>query len=596
MYILGISAYYHDSAACLLKNGVIVAAVQEERFTRIKNDAAFPEKSIRYCLDLAGISLCDVNHVAYYEKPFLKFERLLETYLAFAPIGLGSFLKSMPMWLKEKLFFKKMVVKTLQKIDARWNFNGTNLLFTTHHNAHAASAFYPSPFNEAMILTVDGVGEWATTSISKGSRNTIDNISYINFPHSLGLLYSAFTYYLGFKVNCDEYKVMGLAPYGKPVFVDIILKELIDIKPDGSYRLNMRYFTYATALTMTGEKFSHLFGEPVRSKEGALTAFHMDMASSIQQVTEEVMILLTSSLHRKYGGENLCLAGGVALNCVANGKVLKQSGFKNIWIQPAAGDAGGALGAAFATHYDYLKQERVVVSGADSMQNALLGPEYSDAEIRKVLRFYKLQFKRLDRAELYTAIASEIVAGKVIGYFKGRMEYGPRALGARSIIADPRNSDMQSVLNLKIKYRESFRPFAPSVLEEYADEYFDIGAASPYMLLVAKLLPKQPVTAVQNYDSQTIIKRIYRARSVIPAVTHIDNTARIQTVNKNQNPDLYELISAFYKLTGCPMVINTSFNRMDEPIVCTPEDAVLCFIQTGIDVLAIENYIVFKSQ
>ena len=593
MYILGISAYYHDSAACLVQDGNILSAAQEERFTRIKNDADFPEKSIKYCLDQAGVTLNQVDHIVYYEKPFLKFERLLETHLAFAPFGVKSFLKAMPLWLKEKLYFKKMLTKALQQIDPEWKNNNHNLLFTEHHQSHAASAFYPSPFDKAIILTVDGVGEWATTSVSKGDGSTIENISHINFPHSIGLLYSAFTYYLGFKVNCDEYKVMGLAPYGKPVYTDLILKELIDIKEDGSFRLNMRYFTYATGLTMTGNKFDQLFKNPPRQPKAELTAFHMDIAASIQQATEYVMLKLTTSLYQQYKEDNLCLAGGVALNCVANGKILKQSGFKNIWIQPAAGDAGGALGAALAVYHEHLKQERIVEPGKDSMNNALLGPEYNEAEIRQTLTNHNLKFEELKDDELYNTIAQEIAAGKVIGRFKGRMEFGPRALGARSIIADPRNSTMQSVLNNKIKFRESFRPFAPAVLEQHADEYFDLGAPSPYMLLVGKVREEKRKNPEGN-DQQDPLKKINQERSVVPAITHLDYSARLQTVNPNQHPDFYKLIDAFYQLTDCSMVINTSFNRMDEPIVCTPEDAILCFLNTEIDVLAIGNFLVRK--
>ncbi|MHB8206849.1 carbamoyltransferase family protein [Mucilaginibacter sp.] len=592
MYILGISAYYHDSAACLIQDGNILSAAQEERFTRIKNDAAFPQKSIKYCLEQAGITLNQVDHIVYYEKPFLKFERLLETHLAFAPFGIKSFLKAMPLWLKEKLYFKKMLTKALQQIDPEWKNNNHNLLFTEHHQSHAASAFYPSPFDKAIILTVDGVGEWATTSVSKGNGSVIESISHINFPHSIGLLYSAFTYYLGFKVNCDEYKVMGLAPYGKPAYTDLILKELIDVKEDGSFRLNMKYFTYATGLTMTGNKFDQLFKKPPRQPKAELTAFHMDMAASIQQATEYAMLKLTTSLYLQYQEDNLCLAGGVALNCVANGKILKQSGFKNIWIQPAAGDAGGALGAALAVYYEHLNQQRIVEPGNDSMHNALLGPEYSDAEIREALTNHNLKFEELADDELYKVIAQEIAAGKVIGRFKGRMEFGPRALGARSIIADPRNSTMQSVLNNKIKFRESFRPFAPAVLEQHADEYFDLGAPSPYMLLVGKVREEKRKSPIE--DQQDPLKKINQERSVVPAITHLDYSARLQTVNQNQHPDFYKLIDAFYQLTTCPMVINTSFNRMDEPIVCTPEDAILCFQNTQIDVLAIGNFLVKK--
>lgn len=590
MYILGISAYYHDSAACLVQDGNILSAVQEERFTRVKNDSAFPEQSIKYCLDQAGITLSQVDHVVYYEKPFLKFERLLETHLAFAPFGVKSFLKAMPLWLKEKLYFKKMLTKGLQQIDPEWKSNGKNLLFTEHHQSHAASAFYPSSFNKALILTVDGVGEWATTTVSKGDGNTIQNISYINFPHSIGLLYSAFTYYLGFKVNCDEYKVMGLAPYGKPIYTDLILKQLIDVKEDGSFRLNMKYFTYATGLTMTGNQFDQLFKNPPRQPKAELTAFHMDIAASIQQVTEYVMLKLTTALYQQYKEDNLCLAGGVALNCVANGKILKQSGFKNIWIQPAAGDAGGALGAALAVYYEHLQQPRIIMP-QDSMHNALLGPEYNDDEIKQTLISHNLKFEQLPDDKLCEAMAQEIAAGKVIGRFKGRMEFGPRALGARSIIADPRNSTMQSVLNNKIKYRESFRPFAPAVLEQYADEYFDLGEPSPYMLLVAKVREDKRKPIIEETDP---IKKINQERSVVPAITHLDYSARLQTVNQTQHPDLYKLIDAFYQETGCPMVINTSFNRMDEPIVCTPEDAILCFLNTEMDILAIGNFLVTK--
>jgi carbamoyltransferase len=592
MYILGISAYYHDSAACLLKDGKILAAVQEERFTRIKNDAAFPANSIKYCLEYADISLNQVDHIAYYEKPFLKFERLLETHMAFAPKGISSFLKAMPIWLKEKLFFKRMLIKSLKLIDSTWEYNGRNLLFTTHHQSHAASAFYPSPFNEAVVLTVDGVGEWETASVSIGKQNEIKKISHINFPHSLGLLYSAFTYYLGFKVNCDEYKVMGLAPYGKPVYTDLIFKELIDVKADGSFRLNMDYFNYGTGLTMTGNRFNRLFKSPPRKPGADISVFHMDMASSVQQVTEQVMLKITTSLHQQHQIDNLCLAGGVALNCVANGKILRQSGFKNIWIQPAAGDAGGALGAALAVHYEYLNNERIADNKNDQMQNALLGPAYNSTEIKAAIIQHGLAFEELPTDELNQEVAKALAAGKVAGYFKGRMEFGPRALGARSIIADPRNPEMQLVLNMKIKFRESFRPFAPVVLEEHAAEFFDIDAPSTYMLLVTEVRPEKRLD--QLNEKAEGFEKFKQIRSVIPAVTHIDYSARLQTVNHEQHPDFYNLINAFYSLTGCPMVINTSFNRMDEPIVCTPEDAVKCFINTGIDVLVMENFIVRK--
>jgi carbamoyltransferase len=591
MYILGISAWYHDSAACILKDGEIIAAVQEERFTRIKNDAGFPVRSINYCLEHAGITLMQVDHIVYYEKPFLKFERLLETHVAFAPKGFSSFLKAMPVWLKEKLLFKKMLIKSLKSIHTTWEYNGTNLLFTTHHQAHASSAFYPSPFHEAVILTMDGVGEWETASVSIGKGNTIKKISHINFPHSLGLLYSAFTYYLGFKVNSDEYKVMGLAPYGKPVYADLILHELMDVKADGSFRLNMDYFEYAVGLTMTGKKFATLFNSLPREPGSEISGFYKDMASSIQQVMEYVMLKITTHLYQQYGLANLCLSGGVALNCVANGKILKQSGFKNIWIQPAAGDAGGALGAAFAVHYEYLIQHRGADKTTDQMQNALLGPSYSSVQIKTELDNFELVYEELVDEKLYPHIAQEIAAGKVVGYFKGRMEFGPRALGARSIIADPRNINMQSVLNLKIKFRESFRPFAPAVLEEYASDYFELDASSPYMLLVADVKQDKRVEA---RDDLAGLDQLMGARSIIPAVTHVDYSARLQTVNWDQHPDFYKLIKAFYELTGCPMVINTSFNRMDEPIVCSPADAIQCFLNTGIDVLVIGNFLIKK--
>ena len=534
MYILGISAWYHDSAACLLKDGEILAAVQEERFTRIKNDAAFPLNCINYCLSYAGINLGQVSYIVYYEKPFLKFERLLETHLAFAPAGIKAFLKMMPVWLKEKLLIKRLLIKSFKQIDAAWQYNGSNMLFTTHHQSHAASAFYPSPFKEAVILTVDGVGEWETASVSIGNGNGIKKISHINFPHSLGLLYSAFTYYLGFKVNCDEYKVMGLAPYGKPIYADLIFKELIDVKDDGSFRMNMKYFNFGAGLTMTGKSFNRLFGHKPRNRKDKMSAFHMDMAKSVQQVTEKVMLKITSSLKKQYKTDDLCLAGGVALNCVANGKILKESGFKNIWIQPAAGDAGGALGAALAVHYEYLGNERPADDVSDKMQNALLGPAYTPVDIKNVIEQHGLDFKELADDDLYPFIAKSVAAGQVVGNFKGRMEFGPRALGARSIIADPRNPEMQSILNRKIKFRESFRPFAPAVLEEHASEYFDLNVPSEYMLLVAQLKPDKHV--VVNENEAMGFGRQKQIRSVVPAVTHVDYSARLQTVNKKPAP------------------------------------------------------------
>lgn len=595
VYILGISAYYHDSAACLISDGVILAAAQEERFTRVKNDAAFPENSIRYCLEHAQVTLGMIDHIVYYEKPFLKFERLLETHLAFAPLGIRAFLRSMPLWLKEKLYFRRMLVRALKLTDPGWKNQNHNLLFAGHHQSHAASAFYPSPFQKAVILTADGVGEWETTSVSLGEGNRISPVSHINFPHSIGLLYSAFTYYLGFKVNCDEYKVMGLAPYGTPIYADLILQTLIDVKPDGSFRLNMKYFEYATGLTMTGGKFEKLFSNPVRIHDEQLSAFHMDVAASIQKVTEYVMLKITTSLYNQYGWDNLCLAGGVALNCVANDKIIRQAGFKNIWIQPAAGDAGGALGAALAVYYEHLEQARTITPGTDGMQGSLCGPAYEDNEIKNTLNAHGLRYEQLPTEQLHAAIAEEIAAGKVIGYFKGRMEYGPRALGARSILADPRIPEMQAILNRKIKFRESFRPFAPAVLEEHAAAYFDIDAPSPYMLLVAQVREEKRLDTEPGTVKSDAFARLNQLRSVIPAVTHIDYSSRLQTVNAVQHVDFYKLISAFYQLTGCPMVINTSFNRMDEPIVCSPSDAVACFLNTGIDILVVENFIVNKA-
>lgn len=597
MYILGISAFYHDSAACLLNNETIVAAAQEERFSRIKNDERFPEGAITFCLKQAGITLPEVDYIVFYEKPFTKFERIVETHVAFAPKGLLSFWKSMPVWIKEKIFQKKEIIKKLSDIDPAWKYSGENLLFTEHHHSHAASAFYPSPFDNAIILTMDGVGEWNTTTVAQGTGNTIEFLREINYPHSLGLLYSAFTYYLGFKVNCDEYKVMGLAPYGTPRFTKTIYNHLIDVKEDGSYRLNMDYFGYTTGLKMTNQKFHTLFGEAPRATGSELTAFHMDMACSVQKVTEEILLRLVNELHDTYGNENLCLAGGVALNCVANGRILRESRFKNIWIQPAAGDAGGALGAAYDVYYNHLKQQRVVnKDGNDNMKNALLGPSYGKEEIKEILTRHDLVYRELTGDQYYKFIAEEIANGKIIGWFDGAMEYGPRALGSRSILGDARNPEMQSVMNLKIKFRESFRPFAPAVLEEKANDYFDLAAPSPYMLLVGTVkeehrLPVDPAQAML-----TGIDKLKVTRSTIPAVTHVDYSARLQTVNVSSNPSFYKLLTSFYELTGCPMLINTSFNVMDEPIVCTPQDAIGCFLRSGIDILAMEGIIADNKQ
>ncbi|HZK92953.1 MAG TPA: carbamoyltransferase [Prolixibacteraceae bacterium] len=594
MFILGISAFYHDSAACLLQDEVIVAAVQEERFTRIKNDSQFPSSSIEFCLQFAEIKLSDVDYVVFYEKPFLKFERIIETYVSFAPRGLSSFWKSMPLWIKEKLFQKNTIIQKLQLIDPLWKYDGENLLFTDHHQSHAASAFYPSPFNQAVILTLDGVGEWDTTTVALGSENNIEFLKEIKFPHSIGLLYSAFTYYLGFKVNCDEYKMMGLAPYGKPIFVDTICKHLIDVKGDGSFRLNMKYFDYGTGLRMTNHRFHTLFGAGPRQNSAEITGFHMDIACSIQKVTEDILLRMVNQLHRSYGYENLCLAGGVALNCVANGRILRESPFKNIWIQPAAGDAGGALGAAYAIYYKHLNNPRANPLGSDKMKNALLGPSFRKNQIETILRKNKLSFYKLDDELYFRKIAKEIANGKIIGWFDGRMEYGPRALGSRSILGDARNPSMQMTMNLKIKCRESFRPFAPAILEEFVNDYYDIKSPSPYMLLVDYLKNGHRIAVGPEGSNLAGIDLLKQVRSNVPAITHVDYSSRIQTVNSISNGNFYRLIKSFYELTGCPMIINTSFNRMDEPIVCSPDDAISCFLRSDIDILAIENFVVEK--
>lgn len=593
MHILGISAFYHDSAACLLRDEAVLAAAQEERFSRIKNDSGFPFAAIAFCLQEARISLSQVDYVVFYEKPFLKFERLLETYLSFAPKGIRSFWKSMPLWIKEKLFQKNIIIKSLKQIDSDWNDNNGNLLFTGHHQSHAASAFYPSPFSEAIVLTLDGVGEWDTTTVARGSGNQLEFIKTIRFPHSIGLLYSAFTYYLGFKVNCDEYKVMGLAPYGKPTFADTIYKHLIDVKPDGSFRLNMDYFGFGSGLRMTNDRFHALFGAGPRPKGSELTAFHMDVACSVQKVTEEILLRLVNHLYQTYPAENLCLAGGVALNCVANGRILREGPFKNIWIQPAAGDAGGALGAAYAVYYSHLNLPRILhSSGIDQMNNALLGPSFTEAEIEAALRKNGLSYFRLDDELYFRKIASEIANGKVVGWFDGRMEYGPRALGSRSILGDARNPSMQMTMNMKIKLRESFRPFAPVILEGFASNYFDLPDSSPYMLLVGNLNRKYYLPLDTEQKNLSGIDLLRQIRSTVPAITHVDYSARVQTVNAASNGRFYQLLNAFYQLTGCPLMINTSFNQMDEPIVCNPDDAISCFLKADIDILAIGNFIV----
>ena len=592
--ILGISAFYHDSAATLLINCKIVAAAQEERFTRKKHDKNYPSKSIDYVLSEANIKLNDVDHIVFFEKPFIKFERLLETYLAFAPYGFQSFRASMPIWLKDKLFQKKFIFDKLCEYDK--NFIDINkLYFSEHHLSHAASAFFPSPFDEAVVLTLDGVGEWATTTIAIGKGNELKILKEIHFPHSIGLLYSAFTYYLGFKVNSGEYKVMGLAPYGEPKYKDRILKELLDVKDDGSFRLNMKYFNYATGLTMTNKKFSDLFGQPVRdSNKDLLSQFHMDMAASVQAVTEEIVLKITNFISKKYKIRNLCLAGGVALNCVANGKILEAGIFKKIWVQPAAGDAGGSLGAALAFWYEELKKERVI-SQNDSMNGSYLGPSFKSTEIKAKLNLLNANYKELNEVELINETAKQVAKEKTVGWFQGRMEFGPRALGSRSIIADPRSKKMQKNLNLKVKFRESFRPFAPSILAEDVSNWFEIDQDSPYMLFVAKVKKNKQIP-MSNEDKKLFgIEKLNIARSDIPAVTHIDYSARIQTVHENTNPKYYRLISKFKELTGCPILVNTSFNIRGEPIVCSVEDAYSCFMGTNLDILVCENFILYKK-
>lgn len=593
MWILGISAYYHDSAAALIKDGTIVAAAQEERFCREKHYAGFPQQAIQYCLAEAGLTLDDVDHVVFYDKPFLKFERLLETYHAFAPMGFRSFVTAMPVWLKVKLFQKRLLVRELQTLAP--DFTEAKLLFTEHHLSHAASAFYPSPFEKALILVMDGVGEWATTSVMLGDGHTITPLKEIHFPHSLGLLYSAFTYFTGFKVNGGEYKLMGLAPYGEPVYVDLIREHLIDIRDDGSFRLDMRYFNYCTGLTMTSPRFERLFGRGPRAPESDITQMDMDLARSIQVITEEVILKLARGLREEYGIEQLCMAGGVALNSVANGKLLQAAYFEKLWIQPAAGDAGGALGAALAGYHLHHQKPRTVTVVADGMQGGYLGPSYSDDEIMQRLDALGADYQRLDEAEMIERAAQALADGKVVGWFQGRMEFGPRALGARSILGDPRSSQTQSVMNLKIKYRESFRPFAPSVLAEDAAEYFELAAASPYMLLVAPVRRSRWRQLSSDETSVSGLERVNVARSDIPAVTHVDHSARIQTVHAETNPRYHRLIKRFKAITGYGLVVNTSFNVRGEPIVCTPEDAYRCFQKTAMDEFYIGSFRLCKK-
>lgn len=592
--ILGVSAYYHDSAAALLVNGELVAAAQEERFTRRKHDAAFPQHAVQFALERGGVSLSNIDHVVFYDKPFLKFERLLETYAINAPRGFQSFRVAMPVWLREKLFQKRMLVRALRRIDPSFVERG-QLLFSEHHYSHAASAFYPSPFEEAVVLTLDGVGEWATTTVAIGHGADLEIVKEIHFPHSLGLLYSAITYFTGFKVNSGEYKVMGLAPYGSPIYKDLILDNLIDLRPDGSFRLDQSYFDYATGLRMTNDRFTDLFGRPPREPESELLdQFHMDVAASLQAVTEEVVLTITRALADEYRIPNLCLAGGVALNCVANGRLVRDGAFQNVWVQPAAGDAGGAVGAAFAAYHRELGCPRVV-NVADSMSGSYLGPEYSQSDVEQELRNLGAVFSTTGQDELLDQTSAALAEGQAVGWFQGRLEFGPRALGGRSILADARLPEMQRTLNLKIKFRESFRPFAPAVLAEDASDYFDLENPSPYMLLVADVLPELRRASGVEERGLFGIEKLNVVRSSIPAVTHIDYSARIQTVHEETNPRFYALLRSFRDLTGSSVLVNTSFNIRGEPIVESPTDAFRCFMGTELDMLVVENCILYKA-
>ena len=596
MYILGISAYYHDSAACLIQDGDIIAAAQEERFTRIKHDSTFPAKAIEYCLKEAKINPEQIENIVFYEKPFLKFERLLETYLAFAPKGFLSFSKAMPVWIKDKLFQKSTLLKEIKNLLGK-EINWSNrLLFSEHHLSHASSAFYPSPFERAAILTLDGVGEWATTSIAVGNKNNIKVIKEIKFPHSLGLLYSAFTYYAGFKVNSGEYKLMGLAPYGEPRYINLIKENLIYIADDGSFQLDMSYFNYATGLTMTNKKFDTLFGGSPRKSESKITQREMDLAASIQKLIEEIIIKIAKNIAKETGEKNLCLAGGVALNCVANGFLSREKIFNNIWIQPAAGDAGASLGAALSIWYVYHNKDRQVLSQKDGMKGSYLGPKYSNLEIENELIACGAVFKKLSEKELIEEIAQALINEKVIGWMQGRMEFGPRALGGRSIIADPRSPSMQKQLNLKVKYRESFRPFAPSVLREDVSKWFEYHGDSPYMLFVADVKEDRRLTMTKEEDALFGIDKLNIPRSSVPAVTHVNYSARIQTVHADTNPLYHAVISKFKEKTGCSLIVNTSFNVRGEPIICSPTDAFKCFMGTEMEVLAVGNYVLLKEQ
>ncbi len=594
MNILGISAFYHDSAAAIVQDGAILAAAQEERFSRKKHDARFPTHAIQYCLDHCGLKLQDIDEVVFYDKPLVTFERLLETYLAYTPKGIQSFVNAMPVWLKEKLYLKRIIRKELAVIFGSKEGNLPPLRFTQHHQSHAASAFFPSPFPKAAVLCMDGVGEWATTSVWMGDGNQLQPKWEIDFPHSVGLLYSAFTYFTGFKVNSGEYKLMGLAPYGQPKYVDQIKEHLIDIKEDGTFRLDMDYFNYATGLTMTNRKFDGIFDGPPRQPESKITQREMDIARSIQEVTEEIVLKLSNSIHKEFGADNLCLAGGVALNCVANGRLLREGPFKEIWIQPAAGDAGGAIGAALAIWHEYHGRPRQV-NGTDQMQGSYLGPEFSGAEIKTYLDSVGAAYEEMEQPRLMERSAKLLAEDKVLGWFQGRMEFGPRALGGRSILGDPRSEKMQSVMNLKIKYRESFRPFAPSVLSDQVSDYFEIDSPSPYMLLVAPVREglRKPMTEEQK--NLFGIDKLNVPRSKLPAITHVDYSARVQTVHSETNPQYHALLEAFKKRTGCAVLINTSFNVRGEPIVCTPEDAYRCFMRTEMDYLVMENILLSKT-
>ncbi|TKB91212.1 MAG: hypothetical protein E8D40_09705 [Nitrospira sp.] len=596
MYILGISAFYHDSAACLVHEGEIIAAAQEERFTRKKHDSSFPHHAVRFCLAQAGIKITDVKYLVFYDKPLIKFERLLETYVGFSPKGIQSFLAAMPVWLKEKLFLRKLLQKeVLTCIEGVDQAQLPELLFGEHHESHAASAFFASPYQKSGVLCMDGVGEWATTSAWLGEGNTLTPLWEIPFPHSLGLLYSAFTYYTGFKVNSGEYKVMGLAPYGEPKYVKAIYEHLLDLKPDGTFRMNMEYFNYCTGLTMTSRKFDEVFGGPPRQPESKLSQREMDLARSIQEVTEEVMLRLSRTIHRETGVDYLCMAGGVALNCVGNGRVLREGPFKGIWIQPAAGDAGGALGAALSAWHLYENKPRTANNVKDQMKGSYLGPAFSNDEVELRLKQLGAAYVRLGEKDLFTQVAEELAAGKVVGWFQGRMEFGPRSLGGRSILGDARNTKMQSVMNLKIKYRESFRPFAPSVLRERVNSYFQMDCDSPYMLLVAPVQEKRRLPFNSGEKGLWGIELLNVLRSDIPAVTHIDYSARIQTVHEDTNPRYYYLLKAFEERTGYATLVNTSFNVRGEPIVCTPEDAFRCFMRTEMDILVLENCVLKKE-